>query len=101
MLKFNLGFKRWRVPTKVLVVLLALEFPLTVAALALFGIADPDTYRTLLWRDGSDNGFNSDPATPLYAAANYQNVTVPLVWGSLYVSADLVAAHAMLTLLSV
>jgi hypothetical protein len=83
----SFGLKRWRKPIFLTVIgLVVLEFPLTVSTLALFGIADPDTYRTKLWRDGSSNGFNSDPSTPLYAAANYQPVKVPLVWSILYVS---------------
>ena len=36
---------RWKIP-KAIWVLLVLEIPLSIAALALFGIADPDTYRT-------------------------------------------------------
>ena len=57
----------------------------TVALLALFGIADPNLYRTLLWQDGSDNGFNSNPNAALYAAANYRPYTTPKVWSQLYV----------------
>jgi hypothetical protein len=72
---------RWRVPIFwTIVALTILEFPVTVAALALFGIADPDTYRTLLWEDGFLNSFNSSPDGPLYAAANYQSFTVPIIW---------------------
>jgi hypothetical protein len=80
--KFKIGFLRWRYP-RALWILVILEFPLTVAALTLFGIADPNTYRTKLWRDGFNNGFNSDPSAPLYAAANYRSITIPLVWSSL------------------
>ena len=71
--------KRWPWYT-----LLALEFPFTVALLALFGIADPNTYRTKLWADGAANGFNSSPETGLYAAANYRPYTTPGVWSQLY-----------------
>src|SRR5271156_4782779 len=66
-------------------VLVVSEFPFTVALLALFGIADPDLYRTLLWQDGADNGFNSNPNAALYAAANYRPYTTPKVWSQLYV----------------
>lgn len=72
---------RWRIP-KVMVALFVLELPLTVACLALFGIADPDTYRTTMWQIGSDNGFNSNPNEILYAAANYRPIHVPLIWSS-------------------
>lgn len=64
--------------------LIAVEFPITVALLALFGIAAPNLYRTKLWQDGADNGFNSSPKTGLYAAANYKSYTAPRVWGQLY-----------------
>jgi hypothetical protein len=66
-------------------VLVVIEFPFTVALLALFGIADPDLYRTLLWQDGANNGFNSNPNAALYAAANYRPYTTPKVWSQLYV----------------
>jgi len=90
MFGFKIGFKRWRVPVIVLIVLIVLEFPLTVATLALFGIADPDTYRTKLWGDGADNGFNSDPSAPLYAAANHLSLNVPLVWSDFITKYNLV-----------
>lgn len=67
--------------------LLFLEFPVTVACLALFGIASPDLYRTRLWQDGADNGFNSSPSEILYSYANYRPIAVPKVWAGLYVKA--------------
>ena len=73
---------RWRIP-KAMWALFLLEFPLTIATLALFGIADPDTYRTRLWQNGADRGFNSDPITLLYEAANYRPVHTPLIWSGL------------------
>lgn len=71
----------WRLP-KLMIALIVLEFPLTVGCLALFGIADPDTYRTKLWQNGYDKGFNSAPNEILYAYANYQPIKVPLVWSA-------------------
>jgi hypothetical protein len=71
---------------KLMLTLFVLEFFLTVAALSLFGIADPNTYRTKLWQNGADQGFNSDPSEILYAYANYRPIPVPLVWSALYVS---------------
>jgi hypothetical protein len=82
--EFKLGWKRWR-NTKLLWGLMILELPLTVALLVLFGVADPDTYRTLLWQDGFDNGFNSSPAQPVYDLVNGKAYVVPLVWSGLYV----------------
>jgi len=72
--------KEWRFPV-VIIGLFALELAGTVAALALFGIATPDLYRTLLWQDGYQNGFNSSPLQILFAYANYRPIPrTPLVW---------------------
>ena len=72
----------WRQP-KVFTWLCAAEFPMTVACLALFGIADPNTYRTKLWREGYLHGWNSDPADVIYALANYKPVDTPRPWNQL------------------
>ena len=74
----------WRNP-KVLPILFVIEFPFTVACLALFGIADPDTYRTSLWKEGSIHGWNSDPQEILYAYANYKPIPIPAPWNQLCV----------------
>lgn len=60
--------------------LLAVEFLLTVGCLTLTGIAHPNTYRTKLWQNGSDKGFNSAPNSILYAYANWQTPHTPIVW---------------------
>lgn len=64
--------------------LVACELPLTVALLTFTGIAAPNLYRTKLWQDGANNGFNSSPLTGVYAAANYRPYTTPRVWSQLY-----------------
>lgn len=69
----------WRLK-RVVWALMVFELPFTVANLVLFGIASPDTYRTILWREGGERGFNSDPTTVLYAYANYRPVAIPLIW---------------------
>lgn len=66
-----------------MVALFILEFPLTVAVLTLFGVADPNTYRTALWQNGADRGFNSAPDEMIYAYANYRPYTTPTVWSQL------------------
>ncbi|KAF1947201.1 hypothetical protein EJ02DRAFT_365308 [Clathrospora elynae] len=71
--------RAWRLP-KIMWFLILFELPFTVANLALFGIASPNLYRTILWSVGGKMGFNSDPSTVLYAYANYRPVTVPVVW---------------------
>lgn len=70
---------------KTALIMMAAEFPFTVVILILTGIADHNTYRTKLWQDGADNGFNSAPDEAIYAAANYRPYTAPMVWSSLYV----------------
>ncbi|KAI9792140.1 MAG: hypothetical protein M1833_001254 [Piccolia ochrophora] len=84
--------KTWKTPRVVLGLFIA-EFAGTVAALALFGIAAPDMYRTALWKDGARNGFNSDPAQILYAYANYRPIPkTPLVWSSLITNYNVIIA---------
>lgn len=66
-------------------ILMAIELPLTIIILTFTGIASHDLYRTKLWQDGADNGFNSSPDEALYAAANYRPYKAPMVWSDLYV----------------
>lgn len=75
--------RQWRTP-KVLLGLFVLEIPLTVAALALFGIAQPDLYRTRFWQEGADQGWNSNPNQLIYAIANYRPIKAPLPWSQLF-----------------
>jgi len=90
-MKFFLS-RRWKPNKWPFYVLIGFEFPLTVALLALFGIASPNTYRTKLWQDGADNGFNSSPLTGLYAAANYRPYTTPKVWSQFITNYNVVIA---------
>ncbi|CAI7567175.1 unnamed protein product [Penicillium manginii] len=70
--------------------LMAVEFPFVVVVLTLTGIASHNTYRTLLWQDGADNGFNSAPNEALYAAANHRAYSAPMVWSSFITNFNLV-----------
>jgi len=71
---------KWKYP-KWIIALNVLELAGTVAALTLFGIADPDLFRTRLWQIGYDNGFNSDPNEVIYAYANYRKIPkIAFVW---------------------
>jgi len=82
--------RKWKWP-RVLIALFVIELAGTVAALALFGIADPDLYRTKMWQIGSDNGFNSSPAEVLYAYANHVALPkTPFVWSQTLTSFNLV-----------
>ncbi|KAH6657853.1 hypothetical protein BKA67DRAFT_200731 [Truncatella angustata] len=74
--------REWRSMKAMWIVMLA-ELACTVALLVLFGIAQPDLYRTQLWRAGNDLGFNSSPNILLYAYANHVPLpTIPFVWSS-------------------
>ncbi|KMU76002.1 hypothetical protein CISG_05487 [Coccidioides immitis RMSCC 3703] len=80
-----MGKIMWYLPRKYISplafkILIAVELPFTVAVLALFGIASPNLYRTKLWQDGADNGFNSSPDELVYRYANYEPYTVPRPW---------------------
>ncbi|KAL2002711.1 hypothetical protein VTN02DRAFT_6142 [Thermoascus thermophilus] len=75
---------------KTVLVLMVAELPFTIAILALTGIASPNLYRTKLWQDGADNGFNSAPNEILYALANYRPYKVPMVWSQFLTSYNLV-----------
>jgi len=79
--------RHWRT-RKTIIALLVLEFLFTVDALTIFALAQPDEYRTRLWQDGADNGFNSAPSTRLYSFANHDTAgyKTPIVWSQLYVS---------------
>ncbi|KAJ5564637.1 hypothetical protein N7513_000879 [Penicillium frequentans] len=81
--------KQWR-DRKLLFWLFAIEVPITITILTLTGVASHNTYRTLLWEDGYKNGFNSAPNQNLYAAANYEPYTAPLVWSSFLTNFNLV-----------
>jgi len=89
MITFAPFSRKWRWP-KVLYTLFIIELGGTVAALALFGIADPNLFRTKLWQIGSDNGFNSSPKQILYAYANYRPIPkTPFVWSETLTSFNL------------
>ena len=76
--------QKWRTP-RTLFAFFVLELPLSVAALALFGIASPDLYRTKFWQEGADHGWNSNPNQIIYAYANYKPISAPLPWKQLLV----------------
>ncbi|KAL4811265.1 hypothetical protein BDV18DRAFT_155872 [Aspergillus unguis] len=71
-------------------ILMAVELAFVIAILTFTGIAAHDRYRTKLWQDGYDNGFNSSPDTEVYAAANYREYSVPKVWSSFTTNWNLV-----------
>ncbi|KXJ91292.1 hypothetical protein Micbo1qcDRAFT_233821 [Microdochium bolleyi] len=73
--------RQWRTPKRVFYIPLIFELGAMVALLILFGIAQPDLFRTQLWRAGADLGFNSSPVLILYAYANHEPLPqIPFVW---------------------
>ncbi|KAK7985018.1 hypothetical protein PG996_005742 [Apiospora saccharicola] len=79
---YRILHREWR-SIRAMWYLMIFELLGTVAVLALFGIAQPDLYRTQLWRAGDQMGFNSSPNIVLYAYANYEPLPhIPFVWTS-------------------
>lgn len=76
--------RKWKTP-KIIIPCFVIELIIEVAALALYGIAQPDLYRTRLWKEGSDHGWNSNPNEIIYAYANYRPIKTPLPWSQLCV----------------
>ncbi len=61
--------------------LMAVELLGLIPLLVIFGISQPDLYRSDLWRIGYLNKFNSNPNRVLYAYANYKPLPdVAFVW---------------------
>lgn len=53
----------------------------TIAVLVLFGVQQPDLFRTVFWKVGGQLGFNSSPTVILYAYANHRPLPkIPFVW---------------------
>lgn len=80
--------RKWKTP-RVIIPLFVVELLIEIAALALYGIAQPDLYRTRLWQEGSDHGWNSSPSEIIYAYANYRPISKPLPWSQLCVLSHL------------
>ncbi|KAH7320172.1 hypothetical protein B0I35DRAFT_408876 [Stachybotrys elegans] len=88
-MKFNLGtgsyhwvHRRWpRVSRKATLWLMPIELIGLIPLLVIFGIAQPDLYRTRMWQIGWDHRLNSNPAVILFAYANHTpQPNIPLIW---------------------
>ncbi|KAL8804586.1 MAG: hypothetical protein Q9200_005775 [Gallowayella weberi] len=90
--------RQWKFP-KAILYLFAVELIIEIAALALYGIAQPDLYRTKLWQEGSDHGWNSNPNSIIYDYANYRPVHTPLPWSQFITNFNVVIAVLSLFLL--
>lgn len=52
-----------------------------VPCLVIFGISQPDLYRSDMWKIGWENRLNSNPAEVLFAYANHRPLPkIPLIW---------------------
>ncbi|KAH0430237.1 hypothetical protein CcaCcLH18_07910 [Colletotrichum camelliae] len=77
--------------------LLLLESMVVLVALALFGIAYPDRFRSRLWRNGGEEGWCSNPRLRIYFYANYEEPPeIPLIWSQRLTPSN--AATAILSL---
>lgn len=81
---YHVIHRKWpKVSRKGTVWLMPLELLGLIAVLVIFGIAQPDLYRTKMWQIGFDNKLNSNPNMILYAYANFQPLpNIPLIWSS-------------------
>lgn len=107
---YRLVHRKWpTISRKATIWLMPLELAGLIAVLVIFGIAQPDLYRTKMWQIGFDNGLNSNPNMILYAYANFKPLPkVPLIWSSTQVQppppmtatslqAAAAASHSLLT----
>ncbi|SPO02213.1 uncharacterized protein DNG_04886 [Cephalotrichum gorgonifer] len=77
---YRILHRQWRLQRPMWILML-FELAGMITALVLFGIEQPDLYRTKFWQIGYDHGLNSNPNMILYAYANYKPLpTVPFVW---------------------
>jgi hypothetical protein len=81
---YKIVFRKWpRLARKAVWWLMPLELIGVVAALVIFGISQPDLYRSDMWKIGwqHDPPLNSNPAIVLYAYANHRPLPkIALVW---------------------
>ena len=78
--KYRILHREWR-NRRAMWILMALELLGLIPILVLFGIEQPDLYRTKFWQIGYDNGLNSNPDMILYAYANHRPLPkIPFVW---------------------
>lgn len=77
---YKFFFREWRLK-KVMWWIMIAELAGIVPMLVMFGIAQPNAYRTSMWKIGFLNHFNSNPNMILYAYANHRPLPkIPFVW---------------------
>ncbi|RSL68395.1 hypothetical protein CEP54_002822 [Fusarium duplospermum] len=66
---------------KVPLSLLLVEMFIALTVVILFGLAYPDRFRSRLWENGGEEGWNSNPNKRIYFYANHQEPPeVPYIW---------------------
>ena len=69
--------------------LLILEALLCYTLLVLFALAYPDQYRTKLWENGGEMGWNSNPKLRIYFYANHKEPPeIRLIWTQRFVASS-------------
>jgi hypothetical protein len=82
-MNYRILHRKWRL-RKAIWYLFLFELAGLIPTLVIFGIAQPNLYRTKFWQIGFENGWNSNPNMILYAHANYRPLpTVPFVWSQM------------------
>ena len=77
---YKIFYRNWRARKAMWWIMVA-ELAGVVPMLVLFGIAQPDAYRTALWKIGFLNQLNSNPNMILYAYANHRPLPhIPFIW---------------------
>ncbi|KAM3524408.1 hypothetical protein NHJ13051_000087 [Beauveria bassiana] len=81
---YHILHRKWpKISRKATVWMMPLELIGLIAVLVIYGIAQPDLYRTKMWQIGFDNKLNSNPNMIIYAYANFTPLpNVPLIWSS-------------------
>ncbi|KAF5024711.1 hypothetical protein F66182_3225 [Fusarium sp. NRRL 66182] len=79
--------------TKTPIVLILLELAISATAVVLFSLAYPKSFRSRLWENGGEEGWNSNPNQRIYFYANHREPPeVPLLWSSRLYTSNLAIA---------
>lgn len=87
---YHVLHRKWsRTPRLAIRWLMLAEFIGLVPILTIFGLSQPDLYRTNMWRIGWDHRLNSNPDIILFAYANHvAQPKLPLIWSRTSVTAS-------------
>ncbi|KAK4084555.1 uncharacterized protein Triagg1_1035 [Trichoderma aggressivum f. europaeum] len=79
---YHILHRKWpRVPRLAIRWLMLVEFIGLVPILTIFGLSQPDLYRSAMWKIGWDHRLNSNPDVILFAYANHvAQPKIPLIW---------------------